>query len=274
MRVQSGEGPTPPKLGSSGAVARPLDLLATTIALALCLSWGFNQVAVKLALPDVPPLIQSAIRSVGAGLLVALWSRARGIPLMARDGTLLPGITAGVLFALEFVLLYRGLLWTTASRAALFLYSAPFFVVLGTRWFLPADRFRLSQWIGLGLSFAGIVVAFGVPTPAADPRQMVGDGMIIGGAVAWAATTLVIKASALNRVSAEKTLLYQLGVSIPLLALGAIFLGERLAAVPSPLALGALGYQIVWVVSAIRRAACRHSRFSPPCSAWRQAISC
>ena len=64
-------------------------------------------------------------------------------------------------------------------------------------------------------------VAFGVPTPALDPRQALGDLMMVGAAAAWASTTLVIKASALNRVSPEKTLLYQLVVSVPMLALGA-----------------------------------------------------
>ena len=34
--------------------------------LMLCLSWGFNQIAVKLALPDVPPMLQAMIRSAGA----------------------------------------------------------------------------------------------------------------------------------------------------------------------------------------------------------------
>ena len=34
--------------------------------LMLCLSWGFNQIAVKLALPDVPPMLQALIRSAGA----------------------------------------------------------------------------------------------------------------------------------------------------------------------------------------------------------------
>jgi drug/metabolite transporter (DMT)-like permease len=31
--------------------------------LMLCLSWGFNQIAVKLVLPDVPPMLQALIRS-------------------------------------------------------------------------------------------------------------------------------------------------------------------------------------------------------------------
>ena len=52
----------------------------------------------------------------------------------------------------------------------LFIYLAPFFVVLGARSFLPADRFGAAQWLGLGLSFAGMVVAFGVPDAGASIR--------------------------------------------------------------------------------------------------------
>jgi drug/metabolite transporter (DMT)-like permease len=213
------------------------------------LSWGFNNVAIKLAIHDIPPLIQSSARSVIAAILVAIWAQARGISLLKRDGTLGAGILAGVLFALEFLLIYRGLVWTTATRGVLFIYLAPFFVVIGSRWLIPGDHFHLSQWLGLLLSFVGIVIAFGLPTPAADPRQVLGDLMLVGGAAAWAATTLTIKASALNRISAEKTLLYQLVVSAPLLGLGAILFGERMTATPSAVALGAFAYQTIYVVS-------------------------
>jgi len=215
----------------------------------LCLSWGFNNVAIKLAIHDIPPLIQSSARSVIAALLVGAWTQARGIPLFKRDGTLWAGILAGVLFALEFLLIYRGLMWTTATRGVLFLYLAPFFVVIGSRWLVPGDHFNLSQWLGLLLSFVGIVIAFGLPTPAADSRQVLGDLMLVGGAAAWAATTLIIKASALNRISAEKTLLYQLVVSAPLLGFGAMMFGERITATPSAVAFGAFAYQTIYVVS-------------------------
>jgi drug/metabolite transporter (DMT)-like permease len=228
---------------SSSPQSRPLDALAIALILALCLCWGFNQVAIKLALHDIPPLYQSAVRSFIAALLVGAWTQLRGIAVFKRDGTLLAGLAAGVLFALEFVLIYRGLVWTTATRAVLFIYLAPFFVVIGSRWFIPGDHFHSSQWLGLLLSFVGIVIAFGLPTPATDPHQMLGDVMMVGGAAAWAATTLVIKATALNRISAEKTLLYQLVVSAPLLAVAGLLLGEHI------IALGALVYQIVWVVS-------------------------
>jgi drug/metabolite transporter (DMT)-like permease len=234
---------------ASHHVTRPLDAVATAIMLGLCLSWGFNQVAAKIAIHDIPPMIQAALRSVGAALIVAAWCKARGIRLLSRDGTLLAGLAAGAAFSIEFILIYRGLLYTTAGRAVLFIYTAPFFVALGARWFLPADRFHWSQWTGLALSFAGIALAFGLPTPAADPRQLIGDVMMLGAAVGWAATTLIIKASSLNRVSAEKVMLYQLVVSAPVLALCALLFGEHMSAMPSALALGALAYQIVWVVS-------------------------
>ena len=164
--------------------SRPLDATAIAVTIGLCLSWGFNNVAIKLAIHDIPPLTQSAARSLIAAILVGAWTLARGIPLFTRDGTLRAGILAGVLFALEFLLIYRGLVWTTATRGVLFLYLAPFFVVIGSRWLVPGDHFRLSQWIGLVLSFVGIVIAFGLPTPASDPRQVLGDLMLVGGAAA------------------------------------------------------------------------------------------
>jgi len=227
--------------------ARPLDAAAAALAVLLCLSWGFNQVAVKLALPEIPPLIQAAFRSTFGALIVVSVAQFRGVRLMDSDGTLWPGLAAGMLFGLEFLLIYRGLVFTTASRTVLFLYLAPFVVVIGARWLLPGDRFDRAQWLGLLLSFAGIAVAFGVPTPGGDPRELMGDIMIVGAAVAWGATTLLVKATKLVRAPFEKTLLYQLIVSAPMLAFAAQLFGERVTAPPSAVALGSLAYQTFWV---------------------------
>ena len=231
------------------STTRPLDAFAAAIVVVLCLSWGFNQVATKLAIHDIPPLTQAAIRSVVASLLIAGWCRLRGIALLKRDGTLWFGFAAGVLFAIEFILIYQGLLYTTATRAVLFIYLAPFFVVLGARIFLPADRFGAAQWLGLALSFGGMLIAFGLPTPTMDPRQFIGDAMMVGAALFWAATTLIIKASPLTRVSAEKVMLYQLVVSAPIMTAVALAIGERMTTIPSALAIGSMAYQTVWVVS-------------------------
>jgi hypothetical protein len=83
-------------------------------------------VAIKVAIHDIPPLIQSASRFAIATLLVSGWCHARGQPLFKRDGTLVAGIFVGVLFALEFLLIYRGLVWTTVTRADRAAHGLPF----------------------------------------------------------------------------------------------------------------------------------------------------
>jgi drug/metabolite transporter (DMT)-like permease len=228
--------------------SRPLDAVAALIMLALTLSWGFNQVSVKLALPEIPPLIQATVRSIGALGAMLLWARWRGIPLTLRDGTLGPGIAAGVLFGLEFALLFPALQLTAASRATLFINTAPFFVALGST-FLLGERLRAVQWAGLALSFGGLIVAFGVPDPTAGGRQFLGDLIVVVAAAAWAATTLVIKGTSLRTAAPEKVFVYQIGGSIPVLALGVLFMGERMTAMPSAWALGWLAYNTFWVVT-------------------------
>jgi drug/metabolite transporter (DMT)-like permease len=231
----------------NSAAERPLSPGAVALVLMLCLSWGFNQIAVKLVLPDVPPMLQALSRSVGAlpVLLVIAW--ARGVRLFARDGTLWPGVSAGLIFSIEFVLIYRGLTLTSASRAVVFLYTAPFFVALGSYLFL-GERLRASQWVGLGLSFAGVALAIGVPQANVDAKVLFGDLLIVGGGALWAATTLLVKATALINAPAEKGLGYQVALSIPILAFAAWVTGEKITHVPHALSLSLLAYQAFWVV--------------------------
>jgi drug/metabolite transporter (DMT)-like permease len=231
------------------SASRALPPLAMALVTLLCFSWGFNQVAVKLALPEIPPLIQASIRSAGAAVLVWAWSRVRGLKLTSNDRTVWPGLAAGVLFGIEFLLIYEGLTFTAASRASVFLYTAPFFVVLGARWLLPGERFDSWQWLGLALSFIGVVVALGVPTPGAGEHELMGDIMLLGAGAGWGVTTLLVKASRLAYAPSEKVLLYQLVVSAPMVGAGAVLLGERVGSVPSLLAIASLLYQTVWVVA-------------------------
>ena len=242
VEVAATPGPTP------DASTGPLDLLAITLTVILCLSWGLNQVAVKLALHDVPPVIQATIRAAGATLMLAVWMKARGIKFDFRDGTLKPGLLIGLLFTFEYVLIYRGLLYTSASRSVVYLYTAPIFVVIASRWFLPGERFSLLQWVGIFLSFSGIVIAFGEASPFEKPEQALGNAMMVLAAIGAAGTTLVAKASSLCRAPFEKTLFYQLAMAIPVSAFCVFLLGERMTAVPSHLSIASLIFQTAWVV--------------------------
>jgi drug/metabolite transporter (DMT)-like permease len=229
------------------SAGRPLSPGAVALMLMLCLSWAFNQIAVKLALPDIPPMLQAMIRSAGALPVMLVIGWVRGVKFFERDGTLVAGLCAGVLFGIEFVLIFHGLLLTSASRAVVFLYTAPFFVALGSYRYL-GERLRASQWGGLALSFVGVALAIGVPQADVDANVLLGDLLVVGGGALWAATTLIAKGTALRKVAPEKTLGYQVALSIPILGFASWISGETLSRVPGPLALSLMAYQAIWVV--------------------------
>jgi drug/metabolite transporter (DMT)-like permease len=224
-----------------------LDITAMAMLVVLCASWGLQQVTIKVAISGVPPLLQSGIRSVGATIFIWVWMAVRREPFLERDGTLWWGIAAGLLFAAEFILIYWGLEYTNASRAVIFLYTSPFVVALGAQLFIPGEHLRMIQIIGLCCAFAGIVVAFGESLSYPTHRMLVGDGMLVGAAVIWGATTVMIKACPLSRIKPSKTLLYQLAVSAVVLPVGSLVKGEPGIVLMTPLIAGCIIYQTVWV---------------------------
>lgn len=229
------------------SAGRPLSPGAVALMVVLCLSWAFNQIAVKLALPEIPPMLQATVRSVGALPMLLLFARLRGVKMFERDGTLGPGLVAGLMFGVEFVLIFGGLQYTSASRAVVFLYTAPFFVALGSYRFL-GERLRGSQWAGLALCFVGVALAIGMPQANVDAKVLIGDLMIVGGGALWGATTIVAKASRLRFAPPEKALGYQVAVSVPVLGLAAWLAGESIVRMPGPLVLSLMAYQAIWVV--------------------------
>ena len=196
---------------------RPLPPSAVALTTLLCVTWGLGQVAIKVGNQGISPIWQAALRSVGAALLMLAWVAWRRTPLGNLRETLPAGIAAGVLFALEFVFLFAGLVYTNAARAALLLYAAPFFVALGTHLFVPGDRLTRGKLVGLLAAFVGLLLAFVDRLTVPDMRALMGDLLCLLGALMWGSTTVVIKASALRRAPPEATLLYQLAVSVPVL---------------------------------------------------------
>jgi drug/metabolite transporter (DMT)-like permease len=237
-------------MASKGAMQspmRPLDQLGSLLMLGLCASWGLNQVTAKIALADIPPLTQATWRSVGATIVLGALGLWREPTLFARDRTLLPGIAVGICFALEFVALFVGLQWTSATHAVLFLYTAPFFVALGLLWIVPSERLSQVQWTGLALSFAGVALALGV-SGQVSRDMLVGDVLSLIAGALWGATTLIIKATRLRASRPIKVLLYQLAVSAIVLALGILIFREDVPTHVSLASWASLAYQTFWVV--------------------------
>jgi drug/metabolite transporter (DMT)-like permease len=205
-----------------------LDGLAVSLLLGCCLFWGFQQVLVKATIPELPPVFQAALRFTGATLLLWLWCAWRGVKLFERDQSLLPGLLAGGLFAMEFACLYIGLQFSPASRLTVFLYTAPFWVAVLLPLFVSSEKLRPVQWLGLALAFVAVVFALREGVGAASSaEQWKGDLLALAAGMFWGLTTVVIRSSRLARVSPEKLLFYQVAVSalaLPILSLG---LAER-----------------------------------------------
>jgi drug/metabolite transporter (DMT)-like permease len=226
-----------------------LDLFAMVLLTVLCASWGVQQVAAKISIQGISPVLQVGLRSAGAALLVWLWASVRGVRLFERDGTLWLGAAIAFFFGAEFVLIYWGLDYTSASRGVVFLYCMPFFVALGAHAFIPAERLDVVKIAGLVAAFLGIVVAFSDALALPTSRELLGDSLLLLAAVAWAAATVMIKATRLARLSPHKVLFYQLAGSA-LMALPISFLiGEPGITDLSVPVLVAFGYQTIWVAA-------------------------
>jgi drug/metabolite transporter (DMT)-like permease len=224
-----------------------LDATATILMVILCACWGVNQVAIKLGNAGISPIFHAGLRSLGSAALVWAWSAHRGVRLFSRDGSLGVGLVVGALFAGEFVFIYAGLLYTTASRAVLFIYTAPFVVAIGAHLWIPGERLRSLQVGGLIAAFCGLALAMGDALRLPTHRELLGDAMELVAAVLWGATTVTIKASRLSAVAPQKTLFYQLAVSAIALPPIALLMGEPGVFAPTPLVLAMLGYQVIVV---------------------------
>jgi drug/metabolite transporter (DMT)-like permease len=231
-------------LASNGATAerQPLDARAFLVMVVLTALWGFQQVAIKLTAPDVPLVMQSGLRSVIATLLLFAWARSQGTAPFVSDGTLWPGLAAGLLFGGEFVFVYAGLGHTAASRMVVFVYLAPVLTALGLHFFVPNERLTRRQWAGVLIAFGGVALAFAGGFHVAKATAL-GDlcGMIA--AALWAATTVVIRSTSLAHITATRTLFYQLVVSALMLPLASLLLGEPGMVAVTPLAVASLVYQ-------------------------------
>jgi drug/metabolite transporter (DMT)-like permease len=221
---------------SSAQRKTELDGLAVAMLIACCAFWGFQQTLIKSTLGEVPPLWQATLRFVGATLLLMAWCKWRGIALwQAGDvgrGVFKAGVLAGVLFGFEFLGIYLGLRDTSASRLTVFLYTSPFVVALLLPRFVATEALRKLQWLGLGVAFVGVAVAFAegfMPGAAArlGVNHLRGDALALFAGLMWGLTTIVIRSTVLSKESAEKALFYQLWVTALFMPMGSWAVGEQ-----------------------------------------------
>ena len=222
-----------------------LDGTAVALLIACCLFWGAQQVLVKATIAEIPPIFQAALRFAGATMLLLIWCRLRHIPLWQRDKSLLPGLLAGLLFAVEFGCIYGGLQYTSASRLTVFTYTSPFWVAVLVPLWVPTEKVGKAQWLGLVLAFCGVTLALSDGLIQGGAGHWRGDALAMAAGLFWGLTTVVIRTTLLARLSAEKLLFYQVGVSTLILPWVSLALGETWQPVWSPFAITSMVIQTV-----------------------------
>lgn len=248
-----------------------LDGLAIWLLLGCCLVWGFQQVLAKATLAEIPPVFQSAVRAIGATLLLAIWCRVRGIVLFVKDGTLWVGLLAGCLFSFEFACIYLALSHTGASRVTVFLYTSPFWVAALLPLFVKSERMNRMQWLGLSCAFAAVVFALWESLLAAGAGRL-GDVLALLAGASWGLTTVTIRATALAKISAERLLFYQLACSAVSLPIVSLAFGESWPAMGQlssfawaslflQTAVGAFASYLLWMWMLTRYSAAKMSVF-------------
>ena len=232
---------------------KAIDGRATGIMVVLCMIWGIQQVFLKAVGPDMAPTMQIAVRSGASAILVGILLHFQKNLIIFSDGLWRPGVLAGFCFSMEYLMVGEGLRYTTASHMVMFLYTAPIFAGLGLHWLLPDERLKPVQWLGIGLAFAGIVITFYGRDPqaaeASGSNMLLGDifGLLAG--LAWGATTVVVRCSALARVSATRTVFYQLVTAFIILTACAGALGQTYFH-PTPLLWANLAFQTLVIAFA------------------------
>lgn len=225
-----------------------LPVSAGLILVLLSFIWGANAVSIKFSNQGMPPIMAAALRSLIAGALLWAYARIKGQAVAFPAGQSRHALVIGILFGLEFLLVYWGLTYTPASRSLIFLYTQAFWVAIGAHFFLKGDRLTATKLIGLVLAFCGVAAVFRSHSPELPPLYWVGDLMALSGAIFWAATTLYVKRTTETvSLTHYQTLFAQLFYSFPLLALGSAVFEWPVDLNLTPLVLASLFYQSVIV---------------------------
>jgi drug/metabolite transporter (DMT)-like permease len=201
-----------------------MDMIGAVALIAIALNFGLNQVVVKVSTGGFQPVFMAALRSAGAAVVLLIWMRARGVSVRLPRASIVGGVIAGVLFAVEFQFLFIALDMTTVSRASIIFYSMPVWLAVAVHILLPSERLSGIRLVGLGLAMGGVALA--LVDLESGQSSLAGDVLALLAAFCWAGIALCVRITPLSEVPAEQQLLWQLLISAPVLLMMAFFFGE------------------------------------------------
>lgn len=225
---------------------RPIDATGASLLIGFATLLAFNQVVMKVTSDGIQPVFQAGLRSVGAVFVLLAWARFKGIGLAIPRAAWGGAFLLGLLFAVEFLCLFKALDIGKVGRVSVTFYTMPVWLALALHLLVPEERLTPKRMLGLALAVLGVAIALLDRSDAAT--SLGGDLLALLAAMSWAGIALVIRMSEAGKVPPVVQLIFQVAISAPILMLAAPFFGPFLRD-PQPLHWAGLGFQIVFIAS-------------------------
>lgn len=201
-----------------------LDRVGLAVLIGVTLLLAANQIIVKEVNSGLQPVFFAGARSTLAIVFVGAWLTWRGLWPKFKAADMVPGVAMGLVFAAEFLCLFIALDLTAVGRASVIFYSMPVWMAVLAHFGLPNERLTPIRVMGLTLAFAGTAWAILSRSPGGQ-GNIVGDLCALGGALGWAGTAFLARATRMRHAGPEVQLFWMVLVSGPVLLLAAPLFG-------------------------------------------------
>ncbi|MBW4576635.1 MAG: DMT family transporter [Aphanothece sp. CMT-3BRIN-NPC111] len=185
--------------------------LGLALSLLTVLLWGILPIALVVALQKLDVYTVTWFRFlVSFGLLAVYLAARQQLPSVEKLRSLpLRLLAIAIVFlAINYLLFLQGLADTSPSNAEVLIQLAPVLMGLGAL-VVFKERYTLRQWIGLSVLTLGFALFFHEQLKAlivAPTQYLVGSGILVVAAVAWAVYGLAQK-QLLQRLPSSNTML-------------------------------------------------------------------
>jgi drug/metabolite transporter (DMT)-like permease len=186
----------------------------------LCVIFGFNAVAVKLAFSGMGVFTTAAIRFSIAAAAIYLYAKLTAQSLALKKGQVVQVLICSVLFTVQASLFYLGINKSNASRGALLSNLLPFFILFLAHFFIPGDRFTKRKFFGIFLGFGGVAFMFWNDQGVTEEYRL-GDVIILGATFIWACSAIYTK-KIIHGYSPFQLVFYSMIFSVPFFLIGAL----------------------------------------------------
>ncbi len=169
-------------------------------------------VLVRYVAQDVPPLQVAFLRNIFGVIVFLPLLMSTGFGFMRTERLGLHSIR-GILNVTAMLMFFTGLAMTPVARVTALAFSAPLFTALLSVIFL-GERFRLRRWSALIVGFGGTLI---ILRPGMIPVDL-GSALVVGSALLWGITMIVIKV--LARTESSFAITAYMNIFLSLFSLG------------------------------------------------------